>query len=245
MIPTDVANCVLWLDASQEAYAHGAAVPTWTDRSGSANNATQGTAANQPTFHTNIRNGLPGLLFDGTSDWMSLATSPFNIQAGTSFAVFQANTYTQDGTRPARYVLGFLDASNRRWYIQHDVSTTRFRTSVGSGAGDNGPSDLDWHVAWLRANGNAKTSWFSCANGVRSFSDAATGTSGRTDGIGKIANGGGWQEGWGGYISEIIHYSRSLTDGELNQVRNYLTDRWAIPNCLGSPVVGYIGTGPP
>ena len=42
--PTDLANCGLWLDASQLALADGAAVASWTDLSGNARHATQATA---------------------------------------------------------------------------------------------------------------------------------------------------------------------------------------------------------
>lgn len=243
--PTDIANCVLWLDASQEAYADGAAVGTWADRSGSGNNATQGTAANRPTFRAGVRNGLAALEFDGTSSFMSLASSPFNMQAGTSFAVCQLNTLTQDGARPARYTLGFRDASDRRWYIQTDAVNDSFRTAIGTTGGVfAGTADFDWHVVWLRADGNAKSSWWSCVGGEQSFNDSTTGTSGLADGIGKIANGGTWQEGWSGYISEIIHYSRGLTTSEVRSVERYLGSRWAIDLCyLRRPTVGQVGFG--
>jgi len=48
-------------------------VSLWGDQSGSGNNATQGTGANQPTFKaTDGPGGNPCVLFDGTTDFLVL-----------------------------------------------------------------------------------------------------------------------------------------------------------------------------
>lgn len=49
----------------------------WKDLSGNSNEASQGTVINQPVFKTNIANGNPMVLFDGSNDGL-------NISAATS-----------------------------------------------------------------------------------------------------------------------------------------------------------------
>jgi hypothetical protein len=79
--PTSFTGCQLWLDASDPAgtgikAASGASISTWVDKSKMGNNAiayTQYmvgatvTAATNPTIVSPSQNGLPGLLFSGTS----------------------------------------------------------------------------------------------------------------------------------------------------------------------------------
>lgn len=65
-----IAPPYLWLDANQDDanLNDNDAVATAKDFSGNGRDLTQGTAANRPTFKTNIINGLPVYRFDGTND---------------------------------------------------------------------------------------------------------------------------------------------------------------------------------
>lgn len=47
--PTNISGCVLWLRADLGKTLNGSTVSQWNDQSSSGNNASQGTAANQPT----------------------------------------------------------------------------------------------------------------------------------------------------------------------------------------------------
>src|SRR5689334_16189447 len=70
--PQRIGGLVLWLAADRiTGLADGAAIVTWTDLSGTGHDATQATGSKQPLYKTNILNGLPGALFDGTDDVMS------------------------------------------------------------------------------------------------------------------------------------------------------------------------------
>lgn len=89
-----------WWDASQEGYANDATVTSLTDRSGNSRTVNNGGA---PTFKTNIQNGKPGVLFDGTDD---LLEGTFTIgdlmtaSAGTAIAVFKVVTFGTDASAP-------------------------------------------------------------------------------------------------------------------------------------------------
>lgn len=60
----------LWLAPHMESFADNDAVGTLTDQSGNGRDFTQGTAANKPTFKTNILNSQPAVRFDGSNDFL-------------------------------------------------------------------------------------------------------------------------------------------------------------------------------
>lgn len=72
--PADIAGLQLWLKADSLSLANNDPVASWTDASGNSNHATQGTSGAQPTFKTNILNGLPVVRFDGVNDMLNLTT---------------------------------------------------------------------------------------------------------------------------------------------------------------------------
>lgn len=81
--PASIAGLSLWYDATQLAgLANNDPVATWTDASGNANNATQGTASARPTYKTNVQNSKPAVLFDGVDDFMSFAALPLDSWVG-------------------------------------------------------------------------------------------------------------------------------------------------------------------
>jgi hypothetical protein len=90
---TSVSGNILWLRAEDLVLANAASVSSWTDSSASANHAVQGTAANQPTFRTNVINGKPVVRFDGTNDWLTLSTNPSPPASHTVFTVLSTSTY--------------------------------------------------------------------------------------------------------------------------------------------------------
>lgn len=70
-------SLALWLDAEDATTItlNGSTVSQWADKSGHGNNATQSTAANQPTYSATGYGGKPSLAFDGTNDSLVLPTT--------------------------------------------------------------------------------------------------------------------------------------------------------------------------
>lgn len=64
------ANCLQWCRSDLGITLNGSTVSAWADQSGNGKNYSQGTAASQPTYTTNLLNGYAGLVFDGTDDYM-------------------------------------------------------------------------------------------------------------------------------------------------------------------------------
>jgi hypothetical protein len=102
-------------------------VQTWYDQSGNGNNATQATAANQPTIYTGgavtTISGIPAVLWPNYTNAYALRSTAFNIsQPNTIFSAIYFNgtlgrqDYVYDsGVITNRHVLLHRDLDNR-WY---------------------------------------------------------------------------------------------------------------------------------
>jgi len=86
-----LSNLETWLDATNIVAADNDPISTWTDQSGNANNANQGTSTFQPIFKTNQVNGLPSVRFDGLNDRLDFLS---NVSATeiSFFAVYKSNS---------------------------------------------------------------------------------------------------------------------------------------------------------
>lgn len=74
-LPSISANYLGWWEARLETgFSDGAAVGTITDQSGAGNNWTQSTAGFKPAYRTGIVNSQAVFTFDGTDDYVSLAS---------------------------------------------------------------------------------------------------------------------------------------------------------------------------
>lgn len=117
--PKHVFGLSLWLAADKiTGVADGAAVATWADASGLGRDMTQGTGANQPTFHTGVQNGKPVVRFNGTSHRLENASAFLSGASGSVFAVVKVNP-----AATPRCVLGSDD---------HSATTLRFELYVAA-----------------------------------------------------------------------------------------------------------------
>jgi len=95
------ANCKFLADANMGVKKDGAnAVSKLYDLSGNDNDATQGTAANQPVWTANVQGGRYGMVFDGVDDYLVCTsnaslniTSAITILMGIKVESFTAGKY--------------------------------------------------------------------------------------------------------------------------------------------------------
>lgn len=81
----------LWLDAADAStITIATGVSQWNDKSGNARNATQATAAKQPTYSATGLNNLPTIIFDGSNDFLTNAYS-FGNSPSSAYIVFQSS----------------------------------------------------------------------------------------------------------------------------------------------------------
>ena len=141
------ATLKVWYRADSLALNDDDAMSTWADQSGSGSDATQGTAANQPSYQTAEANALPAVQFDGTNDWMS--ASGTDVQFGntsefTITAVVKQNGAGADGTGGT--ILGSYSGGNGFLFYIYASSTGVYWQSNGSGFSTGVALSAGWHI---------------------------------------------------------------------------------------------------
>lgn len=226
-VPTDIANLTLWLDASDTATITEAsnAVSAWDDKSGNANHAAQATGANQPTTNTRTINSLNALDFDGSTDFMTVASGVYNVGNGPNsmFIVYQSDD-TGDATQ--FLLAGTVGGdSNYRYAMNYTTSLIQFinRSASLTYGSTSKTRDTSPAIVGFRRSGTAVTPFI---NGVIG-TPTAFGANVVIDKLAIGANGSALNR-HNGMLAEIILYSASLSDSDTNLVGNYLATKWGI-----------------
>ena len=224
--PADIADLELWLDASDSSsiIQVANAVSQWSDKSGNSNHATQGTGANQPTTGSVTINGLNAIDFDGTTDFMVLAAGIYSFSNAetTSFAVFKTNA------SPADFHTFSLSGGGNRYSIGGSIPDNNYRgwhgIDDGGGTSNVIPQTTNATIGLIHAVGTDFNLYINGGAQVGTTKPVQlfTATGG---GIGALFNG---NEKLTGNIAEIVAYSGSKSTSEINQVGNYLADKWGI-----------------
>lgn len=230
---TDLA---VWLDASTLSDADGTALASWTDSSGNARHATQGTGANQPLVKTAILNGKRVVRFDGSNDYLSAA---YTGEPATFVAVY----YNRTSNVTSYYGLaaGKSSANLSAWYMMAsdpDATLKWIRTLASDAVPFNlgaatlapvnnwtivvGTFDSATRTVKLRVNGKAVAD--QRVNGTSSLKSIVTG----------MVVGAQWYNGTVGDfasvdIAEMAIYSTVKTDTEIDQLGRGLAAKWALP----------------
>lgn len=228
---SDVWDLRLWLDATWGVYSdagttpavNGATVQQWDSKIVSAT-ASQGTAASRPQYFSSVANNRPGILFDGTDDFMTFA----QITTSNAYIIAYVATNT-DGTNGSN-ILGF--AASNAWYIRDNVVTTEgvrsnVATNIGTAVGETNAV----HIGMLTSFGTGSASTF-INNGAEATSTAATFT---TDGINAAAADSPTFLP-GGFIHEIIIMqtvsAAGVSAAEMvfyrNYIASYLSRKWGV-----------------
>ena len=238
----------------------GSFVSSWTDVSGNNRNAAQTTGtAVQPVFNTLMVNNLPTVTFDGSNvsgqgDFMSIANGAWGNAANsflTMFVVARDTRASNDANN--KTVLSTRDASSRGWILSYEpvsgVPTQRY-IHIGSVGATNQVRDTlppnnppQFHLLEVRRsaiNAQNQIPVEIAHDGGPSSTANLTGftpTSLSTTYIGH--NDGNLNRFFKGDLAEIIAFDGTfLTDGDMEQVEQYLMTKYAIavpePTGLGA-----------
>jgi len=255
--PTDIKNCILWLDAndpdtlyqdttaSTNITANGQSVAYWTDKAGGQDVA-QSVVSARPTYRTNIFKDKPALYFDGGDDLLSLVnrqtTGPCTI-----IVVCRIDLHSGDISGIMCY--GDTTGGNSGPGIIYQSAYTPFLDGLGAGPTTSSKTIQSTLGKPSIITGiytqNRTTNSYIYINGF--FQQYYTGTgvalassSPRVQ-IGARTGGGFNIRRMIGHIAECIVYDRALTDVERAAVENYLSDKWGIgsessPSTIGSQI---------
>jgi hypothetical protein len=219
-------NPIAWLSATNTTNGgvepiDGSKVTVWKDLTGTATDATEADPAKQPTYETNVQNGLPAVKFDGTLDRGlegsftrtnngGLTIFVVGKFSGTARRAFFEFYKTGGGTSPGSprgffFTYGFNNAS-----VNYNLDNTQF--NVWS-AYDTGTNTDFWE------NGNLVYSNFGNW-GNTSFTGSGTYVLGDDQTGGDRLN---------GHIGEFLVFDRALTAGEKTTLETYLKNKWGTP----------------
>lgn len=198
--------------------SNGDKIGNWADLTGAATDATESNTANQPTYETNVQNGLPAVKFDGTqakglegtfvrtnnAGLTIILVGKFNNTARRAFFEFYR---VGGGARGFFFTYGYQASSSQ------GLDNTQF--NVWS-AYDTGTQSTLWE------NGVNK---YTNMNNYAGFpSTAFTGNGAYV--LGDDQTGGDRLEG---YIGEFLVFDRQLTTPELTTLQTYLKNKWGTP----------------
>jgi hypothetical protein len=247
--PADLgASLALWLDADDASTItlNGSNVSQWDDKSGNARNATQGTAANQPTYLATGFNNKPTLQTDG-GDFLQFGVTSLGRNV-SGMTLTMVGRYAANAT--------FVSNSNDFYVSVGGTSTaTRFATTPNS---TNAPTANRYTVAGRRLDGNDFAAVSSSTNSVanrgnpwiriaqRAYSDGvanhwtngaqdlinalvgtqdAGNTSGTDSARAEIFNGVAASPN-GTQLSEIVLTHSTMTNEDRQKLEGYLAWKW-------------------
>ncbi len=217
----------------------GGTVGTWQDKSGLNNHVTQGTAANRPTYNVTTLNGNPVLGFDGINDVLfrpdTSASLDLTGNGLTIFAVARASN-----------VAGSPMILNKENSYELAMQGSKIQGAVETAAGGvwqwGGTTAIDtaWHMVEFQHD---NTLWNFFKDGTLTESIAPAGAqtgnvtqSGGNFNIGARGFGAPSSQFFAGSMAEVLLYNRALTSDEMQDVENYLANKWgfAITNTASS-----------
>lgn len=236
--PLEIANCELWLDASNgpmtSGYAaptNGQAVATWQDSSGNSRHAT--VEAGTPTMSTaGGYNGKPGVSIGASC---RMATPAFVTSAyGNAITVFcvskeaatlHSSTKVKVSISTATFYICNIGTTNVRGVACNGL--TGF-TSVVNAAPTLGGID---YFSVGASSVRLSTDGFGPLNTSSAYLDSTAISAGSVPFTnGKVIIGGLTGDptyDWPGTISEVIVYSRQLSSAEMRRVYNYLAGKYS------------------
>lgn len=204
-------------------------VATWADLRG-GNSFTQSTADYKPLYKTNIQNSLPGVLFDGSNDFMTLSYT-FNAAAFTFLAVFKMaddpiGSFPGWGSMVKGTDTKDYDSVARGVLVSMQAGTVQFFSNETLYSKTTAPSDGDSLVYVTRCNGTNNKLW---------TQDDDYDAVARTDTldvdtfcIGSRYNNGATEQHQNLYIFEMAFWAEALTNTQVYQVMEYLQNKWGI-----------------
>ena len=221
--PKTIANLAVWIKADAGTFKDAGTTPCgngdtcqqWNDQSGNGHNATQSGSTARPVFTTNVQNGLPGLLFDGSNDVMRSGAGTVTLnQPSWLFAVFKVVSHPAgDHTMFEGHT-----TNSARLYLDSNGGMTGY---AGSGLNDNFAVANSPYIAAVRYNGNS--GWLQINN--RTVKTGAIGSNSATD----YQVGGETGVQFANiYVLEFIRYTGDIGTTNAALVQSYLNTRWAV-----------------
>jgi len=209
-------------------------ISTWFDMNPQSTfkvNALQANVGNKPKFKVNIFNGLPGILFNGSSNFLLANSVGINGKGLTIFLVAKRNAYSSPSGIMSGLMVGgtddFAAGCFQTFYDQN--SAQYFTVSTGtwfSVVSQPSPADNTPFISSTIFNGSNNISYLNNFVGT-TVNGSPTFLVDRLY-IGSRFTGNNVNSYFNGYIAEIIIYNRGLNTEERIAVTAYLSKKYNI-----------------
>lgn len=223
------ANNVFWVKADSGLTLTGTSVSNWADNSIGANDASQLTTTNQPTYTSLLQNYNPSIYFDGNNDNLTLN-----------------NLINTTSTNLTIYAIGTNEGGGDLWHAMVTGQTDSQWTSGGYGlCSYYGQTNFGlWINQW---NNHASSTWIGSAtmpsaiiegkydgNTISIYQNATL--NGTTSSNTTVGNGGSTTIGGGngtanshkGHITEVAIYDTALAQVDRNKINSYFALKYGI-----------------
>ncbi len=135
------------------AAANGTNIETWANSIGGSYSWTQSTNASKPAKTAAAINGVQGIVFDGTDDFMNGSATLANAIADGDFTMFFA--YKLNGSLSnTQSLIVSNDQSSLLVYLRGDLGDVIAKAGTGNGAVRSGALDTNTHVLMARRSGS-------------------------------------------------------------------------------------------
>jgi hypothetical protein len=235
--PSSITGLVMRLDADQETgYTNGAAVTTWTDRSGNGNHATNGSAI----YATMDADGLAGKkavrFTPVASNGVGMFAPSLALHASDQTVFCVANAAT--ATAEAYHMLFSLNQHAAGLWVGRRPQSVQWRANAFNNSASVVPAASTWtnNVSGVivTLEKSAAGGMFYYQGGVLLASNVtaaakANYTAGPTHIGGMPEDGLATARTWDGCIGEFVVYNRLLSADERLTVEAYLKAKWGTP----------------
>lgn len=207
-------NLIFHIDASriETVTLNGGHVSAILDLSSSPKTVDQTTAASQPLYVANARNGLNALGFNSPFSQFLNVSSITIPSSHTMFWVFN---------RGAAQDANSLAGGSRYSYWYHS-SNTIFQDSSNQTSGTPASGHTGWFYGTTRRNGTTQIRLRRNGTTVNDATSGLSAASGTWDRIARFST----APYNTGMIGEIIAYDTNLSDGDVDSVESYLATKW-------------------
>lgn len=244
--PNQIPGLNLWYDASVSNASYiqttGGVAPTntqpvqkWIDKQLTGRDANQTTGNRQPTWQANQQNGYGTILFDGTTDVLTLnpiGSWALSLPGQTTYVVVKANALTGIPRVTATNTGGYQFFWDTYWGVETAGGRAK---SLNAGNTTNyiymgqilDGTQTDANIT-IQNNKRLKFRINGVEQSLTFSANVGTATSGSATGLFVGADSQPVTNPFSGYIGELMIWTRTLTVTEQLSVETYLSDKWAI-----------------
>ena len=228
---------MMWLDANALSLSDNDPVSSWTDRSGNSKHAVQDTVGMQPLYKTNIINGKPAIVFDGTNDYLGFDG---NIIVNTNYSIFTVVRRNATGPSNNFYIGGTNPTSNNNLHVGWRSNNTLTHDHYGNGYDLRVPSYSSGATAsiycYRHSSTEGKDVYINGGHRASNMNNAIiSGTPTRRYPLQSYPGaslgryfGSNFKSFFNGFMAEIIIYNRYVNETERRAIESYLANKYNI-----------------